>query len=247
MNQPTLHTGLAHLLEVSGVKSQYPDVVCFSAYNTGEHDVSGSGIEQLVTFRLLQPESPVLFFSFLAKEILLPKDEYGVLKLAGTEFMQLPASKEEIFKSASNLSSNPLKVSNEAWKFFTENACKALLLQRIKELNHGNKFAIGNKVLNPLRLNCSGLLSMPHLKEDYLPLLHKNFEALNHYRAIADVTEFLHWCMVCPDSKDVYLQNAFAFASQLNQLSHYSAQTDTSEILSLIDRLNDSFNKLQPE
>ncbi|MCZ2392978.1 MAG: hypothetical protein LC105_03860 [Chitinophagales bacterium] len=247
MNQPTLHTGLAHLLEASGVKSQYPEVVRFSAYNPGEQDVLGSGIIQLVKFRLLHPEIPVLFFSFLPKETLLPKDEFGVLQIARTEFIQLPCSKENILQAAANQCAKPLGVTEAAWKTFAEKACKALLLQRIKELNHGNKFAIGNMVLNPLRLNCSGLLCMPHLKEDYLPLLQKNFDALHNYAAVSDIAELLHWCMISTNSSDVYLQNAFAFASQLHQLSQYSAQTDAAEIISLIDRVNDSFKQLQPE
>lgn len=250
MNQPTLHNGLAHLLEASGVKSQYPDVVCFSAYNTGEQDVLGSGIEQLVRFRLLHPETLVLFFSFLPKETLLPKDEFGVLQLAGTAFILLPCSKEAILKAAANQCAKPLSVRDAAWISFSESACKSLLQRRMREIMHhlGKKeFQIGNRILNPLRLSCSGLLSYPHLKEDYCPLLEKGFDALNKYMQIPLVSEFLNWCMVCQETEDTYLQNAHLFAVQLNQLSQLNAQTDAAEIISLIDRVNDSFEKLKPE
>lgn len=250
MNQPTLHTGLAHLLEASGVKSQYPEVVRFSAYNPGEQDVLGSGLEQLVKFRLLHPETPVLFFSFLPKETLLPKDEFGILQLAGTAFIQLPCSKETILKAAANQCAKPLSVRDAAWISFSETACKSILQRRIREIMHhlGKKeFQIGNRILNPLRLSCSGLLSYPHLKEDYFSLLVKGFDALNKYMQIPLVSEFLNWCMVCQETEDVYLQNALSFAVQLNQLSQFNAQTDAAEIISLIDRVNESFKNLQPE
>ena len=245
MNQPTLHTGLAHLLEASGLKSQYPEVVYFSAYNLGAQDVLGSGLEQLVKFRLLHPETPVLFFSFLPLETLLPKDDFGVLQLAGTAFIQLPCSKETIIQAAAKHSANPLNVKDAVWKSFSENACKTLLQQRMSELMHGSKFAIGNKVLNPLRLNCSGLLSYPHLKDDYPPLLQNNFEALHHYMTLEEIAELLHWCMVCPNSTDVYLQNAFSFASKLQQLTEYTADNDTEEIISYIDSINNSFDQIK--
>lgn len=250
MNQPTLHTGLAHLLEASGVKSQYPDVVYFSAYNPGEQDVLGSGIIQLVKFRLLHPEIPVLFFSFLPKETLLPKDEFGVLQLAGTEFIQLPCSKENIHQAAANQCAKPLSVTDAAWKAFAEKACKALLQKRYKEIAHfsgKSEFQLGNRILNPLRANCSGWLSLPHLREDYSIIIHKGFDALNKYMQIPLVTEFLDWCIMCQETEDTYLQNALAFAVQLNQLSQFNEQTDAAEIISLIDRVNDSFKQLQPE
>lgn len=250
MNQPTLHTGLAHLLEVSGVKSQYPKVVCFSAYNPGAQDVLGSGIEQLVKFRLLHPETPVLFFSFLPLERLQPQDEFGVLQLTGTAFIQLPCSKESILQAAANQCAKTLSVRDAAWISFSESACKALLQKRHKEIAHfsgKSEFQLANRILNPLRLSCSGILSYPHLKEDYYPLLEKGFDALNKYMQIPLVSEFLNWCMVCQETEDTYLQNAHSFAVQLNQLSQLNAQIDAAEIISLIDRVNESFKNLQPE
>lgn len=250
MNQPTLHTGLAQLLEISGVKSQCPDVAFFSAFIPGEHDVLGSGISALVKFRLLYPETPVLFFSFLAKEHLLPKDEFGVLHLPRTEFIQLPCADTTIIQLAEKHGSNSLVVSSVEWLSFSEKACQALIQRLAKKISHqfGEKgMQLGNKALNPLRMNCCGLLSSPHLKEDYMPLLQKNFVVLNEFMAIPEIAELLNWCMISPDSKEEYLQCAYSFSTLLKQLSSYSAQTDAKEIISLIDRVNDSFEKLQPE
>ncbi len=246
MNQPTLHTGLVHLLEASGVKSRCPHVVIHSAYIPGEQDVLGAGISRLVKFRLLHPETPVLFLSFLPKEKLLTQDEFGVLKLPGTEFVLLPFVKETIFQLAEKHSINSLTISSEEWRSFSGKACKTLIQKRMLELTHGNKFPIGNKALNPLRFNCSGLLSFPNLKDDYLPLIQKDFDALQQFIAIPEIEELLQWCGVCTHSEDVYLQNAFAFATQVKQLSTFSSQTGAAEIISLIDRVNDSFKQLQP-
>jgi len=250
VNQPTLHTGLDKLLEASGVKSQCPDVAFFSAFIPGEHDVLGSGISALVNFRLLHPETPVLFFSFLPKEHLLPKDELGVLQVPGTEFIQSPCAKTSIIHLAKKHGSNSLIVSSAEWLSFSEKACKSLMQTSAKKISHqfGEKgMQIGNRALNPLRMNCCGLLSSPQLKEDYLPLLQKNFVALNKFMAIPEIAELLNWCRICPNSKDEYLQCAYTFSSQLKQLSRYSAQTDATEIISLIDRVNNSFKQLQPE
>ncbi len=246
MNQPTLNPGLAQLLEKSGVRTLHSDVIHFSAYIPGEPNVAGSGIDRLVRFRLGQPGTVVLFFSFLPIEHLRINDAFGVLKLARTEFIQLPCSKESILQAATKQSGEPTTLNVPAWQNFSESACTTLIKRRMRELMHGNKFPIGNKVLNPLRLNCSGLLSMPQLKEDYLPLLQRNFEALHQFTLIPEIAELLHWCKVCPGSSDFYLQNAFSFASLLTELSRYSNQTAAAEITSLIDRLNTSFENLQP-
>lgn len=110
---------------------------------------------------------------------------------------------------------------------------------------HGNKFPIGNKALNPLRLNCIGLLSFPNFKEYYMTLILNDFEALHQFNTIPEIVELLEWCGVCSNSDDEYLKNAFVFARQLRQLSTYSSHIDALKIISLIDGVNDSFKQLQ--
>lgn len=247
MNAPTLHNSLTHLLEASGIKSQYPNVVCFCAYLPGEQDVISSGISALVRFRLLHPDTPVLFFSFLSIKAMQPIDEFGVLHLNSTVFIQLPYSKETLMQSAEHCIAHPQSVNSAEWKAFSENACGVLLRKKILELMHGNKFPLGNIVLNPLRIICASLLSYSNLKEDYQPLLLEKFETLHRFLAIPDVSEFIHWCSLCSHSEDTYLKNALAFSFQLKTLTSCSSQTNVEEIISLIDRVNDSFKKLQSE
>ena len=244
MSPPTLHTGLAELLEASGIKSQYPDVMCFAAFIPSKQDVVGSGIKQVVKFRLLHPEASVLFFSLLPKGDIISIDEFRVLQLAGTEFIHLPCSKEAIIRAAVQKTDKSTGVNLSEWKLFADKACKALLKQRILELDHNKKIPVGNKVLNPLRWNCAVSLSRPNLKEDCLPLLQKNFEELHRFMAIPDIVELLHWCGICNDSDDMYLKYAYSFASKLQQLSTYTEHTDAEEIISLIDRVNESFKQL---
>ena len=244
MNQPGLPTGLTQLLDTSDVTSSYPDILFLAAFIPGMQDILTSGIEQLVKFRLLHPETRVLVFSFLPKSKFIVNDDSRVLQLAETEFILLPCSKEAIIRAAVQNSDKSAEVTFWEWKLFADKACKALLKQRIQELDHNKKIAVGNKVLNPLRWNCAVLLSYPNLKEDCLPLLQKNFEELHRFMAIPDIVELLHWCVICKDPDDIYLKYAYSFASQLQQLSTYTGHTDAEEIISLIDRVNESFKQL---
>lgn len=244
MTIPPLHTGLEKLLLLSGV-SQYPDVALLPAYIPGEPDTLSAGILQLVKFRLLKPAVPVLFFSFHAKEQLLSKDAFGVLALEGTEFIRLPCTREIILQAVAKYNSNQLIVSSAKWRLFSENACKKLLQQRMRELTHGNKLAVGNQAINPIRMACVAILSMPSLKPDYLPVLEKNFTALKNYIAIPEIAELLQWAAVCQASEDDFLKTTFSFVTQLKELANHNPQTDAEHLIFVIDQLNDSFSKLQ--
>ena len=245
MNQPGLPAGLAQLLDTSDVTSNYPDIVFLAAFIPGMQDILGSSTKQLVKFRLLEPLTPVLFFSFLSQDDLVSKDEFGVLQVFGTEFIQLPCSKETILHLVDNFRINPVSSDNFNWKVFAAKACKSLIKERILELTHNGKFAIGDMVLNPLRSNCVGLFSMPQFKESYLPLLQKNFDALHSYLALSEISELLQLCLVCSNSDDTFLYDAFKFANLLRRLSKYSTLIDSKEIISLIDSLNELLEKLQ--
>lgn len=238
MNQPTLNTGLAHLLEASRVKSQYPGVVCFGAYNTEEQDVLGSGLEQLVRFRLLHPETPVLFFSFLPLDSLLPNDKFGILKLNGFKFIQLPCSKETIYEAVNITCLNLLNKSDETWKIFSEKAAESLLKKQIQILMHANKLDIGNKILNPMRLCCVSMKSFPEIKEQYNKILDKNLKNLNSFIKIDEINEILRLSMIGRDSKNALLKKFYNFAYQLYQLSEYDTKTNPELFVLSIDSLN---------
>jgi hypothetical protein len=61
----------------------------------------------------------------------LPKDEFGVLQLAGTAFIQLPCSKETILKAAANQCAKPLSVRDAAWISFSEKRLQSIASKEI--------------------------------------------------------------------------------------------------------------------
>lgn len=250
MNQPTLHTGLAHLLEASGVKSQYPDAVCFSAYNTGEQDILSSGITQLVKFRLLYPETPVLFFSFLPKETLLPKDEFGVLQLAGMEFIQLPCSKETILQAAANQCAKPLSVIDAAWKAFSERACKSLLTEKIKIINHKQELAFVNKVGLGLRLSIDNVLNYPEQRCTTLINFNERYAAMLAYVQNPQITEIIELGNIVQESNDSFLNIVSKLVQDLKFISDTNNKENFTDLRATIFRIQDTVSVLekpQPE
>ena len=250
MNQPTLHTGLAHLLEASGLKSQYPEVVYFSAYNLGAQDVLGSGLEQLVKFRLLHPKTPVLFFSFLPIEHLLPKDEFGVLQLAGTALIQLPCSKETILQSAANQCAKPLSVRDAAWKAFSESACKSLLMDKIKIINHKQDLAFVNKVGLGLRLSIDNIIDYPEQRCRTLINFNERYAAMLAYIQNPQIAEIIELGNIVQDSNDSFLNIVSKLVQDFVWIADTSNKENFIDLRTTIYRIQDNVStleKLKPE
>lgn len=245
MNQPTLHTGLAHLLEASGVKSQYPKVVCFSAYNPGEQDVLGSGVEQLVKFRLLHTETPVLFFSFLPTEHLLPKDEFGVLQLAGTAFIQLPCSKETILQAAANQCAKPLSVRDAAWQAFSESACKSLLMDKIKIINHKQDLAFVNKVGLGLRLSIEQVINYPEQRSTTLVNFNKSYASMLAYVQNPQIAEIIELGNIVQDSNDSFLNIVSKLVQDFVWIADTSNKENFTNLRATIYRIQDNVSTLE--
>ncbi|MBK8808621.1 MAG: hypothetical protein IPO21_19110 [Bacteroidales bacterium] len=250
MNQPTLHTGLAHLLEASGVKSQYPDVVCFLAYHQGSQDVVGSNLKQLVKFRLLHPETPVLFFSFLPLETLLPKDDFGVLKLSGAEFIQLPCSNVTILQAAANQCAKPLSVRDAAWKAFSERACKSLLTEKIKIINHKQELAFVNKVGLGLRLSIEQVINYPEQRSTTLVNFNKSYASMLAYVQNPQITEIIELGNIVQDSNDSFLNIVSKLVQDFVWIADTSNKENFTDLRATIYRIQDSVSileKLKPE
>lgn len=248
MNPPTLHTGLAHLLEASEVRSQYPEVVFFSAYHSGEQDVLGSGLEQLVKFRLLHPQTPVLFFSFLPFKHLKPKDEFGVLQLAGTAFIQLPCSKENILEAAAKLSAMPFSNSDEAaWKAFSERACRNLLAQKIKIINHGQKLAFVNKVGLGLRLSIDNVLNYPEHRSTALINFNDRYSAMLAYVQHPQITEIIELGNIVQKTNDVFLNIVSKLVKDLTLISDPNNKENYTDLRDAIYSIQDAIDKLEKQ
>lgn len=250
MNAPTLHTGLAQLLEASGAKSQCPDVAFFSAFIPGEHDVLGAGILALVKFRLLHPETPVLFFSFLPKERLLPKDEFGVLQVPGTEFIQLPCTKGTILESAKNTIANPYNSESDAWKVFAEKACKALLKQEVSILKHGKELQFINKVGLGFRLSIENVIKYPDKRCITLINYNERYAAMLAYFQNPKIQEIIKLGSVAQWSSDSFLIRIYRLSNDFGFISDGNNKEKFSQLKEAILRIQDNISyieKLQPE
>lgn len=225
-------------------------MVFFSDYNTGEHDVLGSGIMQLVKFRLLHPETPVLFFSFLPKETLLTKDEFGVLQLAGTEFIQLPCHKETILQAAANQCAKPLSVTDASWKAFAERACKKLLEEKIRIIKHGNELQFVNLVGLGLRLSIDNVLNYPEQRCATLINFNERYASMLAYVQNSQIAEIIELSNIVQDSNDGFLNIVSKLVQDLKLISDTSNKENYTALREAIYRIQDTakaLEKLQPE
>ena len=73
--------------------SQQIDTFFISTYQSMQGLVN-SGLLDAVKFRLANPSTyPLILLSFFSKETLQKEDEFGILSLPGTEFVQLPCTR----------------------------------------------------------------------------------------------------------------------------------------------------------
>ena len=242
MNNHTLPTGLNLLHEKSGVKSQYSDMVFFSSYQSGKQDTIGSGISDLVRFRLRKPEAQVLFFSFYSKEILQKFDEFGVLQLKGTVFIQLPCSKDTILDSAQNCT-KPNK--NNLWSAFSEKACTTLLKQLVSSIRHGGHFEFVNQVSFGLRLAVESMDIENHQKKEVKKCFEERYAAMQEYFKIPQIKDLIELGSIVQKSGDSFLNltrnlsNDFKFISNDNEKEKYSELREAIfRIQNTIEELN---------
>jgi hypothetical protein len=250
VNQPTLHTGLEYLLEESRVKIQFPDVVYSAAYHPGVQDVRGRGLELLVKFRLLHPNTPVLFFSFLPLTQLLPKDEFDVLQLPGTEFIQLPCSKETIIQAASKQNAKPHGVHDTAWKTFSERACKSILKKRIGIIKHKQELAFINKVGLGLRLAIGNVMSYPEQRSETMIRFNERYDAMLAYVRNPQIQEILKFGSIVQQSDDAFLTLISTLVKEFLFISDYRNKEKFSELKQAIIKIQDVITileTLQPE
>lgn len=240
--QNGVHVGIERILVHYGLRELYPNVFFISCYNTAQPFV---GIINAVKFRLLNPSIPTLFFSFYSKDELHSKDKFGVLAMEGMEFIQLPCYKEELVQTAEKWEDESLDIDSTEWQEFSQKACKNLLKQRLTELKHGNKFDLGNRILNPLRIACVNVQASPQ-KSSNQSLLKAKLKALKEYKALPEIEELLDLARICEYNNDDFLQTAKDFANLFTELADWQINTHSiNKLISRIDRLNDTFKHIK--
>lgn len=201
------------------------------------------GLLDAVKFRLAHPTThPLILLSFFSKETLQNEDEFGILSLSGTEYVQLPSS-PDLIQAIINKYNTPLSIPREEWARFAVPALKKLIHETVRKLKHGNLDALGNAALNPLRAACC--LSFPNAR----PLITDNLDKLRQYLGVGAVAEFIGLSTLASDVNDAYLQNAWAVSKQLTDLANFTchSQADTQHLITRIDDIWETWSKLENE
>lgn len=218
------------------------DTFFISTYQVRQGSVN-SGLLDAVKFRLAHPTNhPLILLSFFSKETLQQVDEFGILSLSGTEYVQLPSS-PDLLKAFINKYNTPLSIPGEEWNRFAVPALKKLIHETVRKLKHGNQDALGNAALNPLRAACC--LSFPVAR----PLIKDNVEKLRQYLTVGVVAEFIGLSTLASAVNDAYLHNAWEVSKQLSDLANFTcySQADAQHLITRIDDIWETWSKLETE
>lgn len=216
MKLPKRHTNLEQLLHLSEVRQRYDSFYFFSAYYPNSNNPKTFGIELLSQFRLLHPDEPVLFLSFLPQSAL--EDEFCVLQLPCTSFMQLPCSQKTFLNTAQKLIEHKQSSDNKSWEVFAQKAGSVLLQKKITMIRHSGKLAFTNKVGLGLGLALQNILSYPEHK-DVQTAYDQQFDKLLSYIAQPEIQELITLSKVGESLENPYLKNVFQFCSTLKALA----------------------------
>lgn len=222
--------------------SRQNDSFFISTYQVRQGSVH-SGLLHAVKFRLAHPTThPLILLSFFSKESLQKDDEFGILSLSGTEYVQLPSS-PDLLQAIINKYNTPLSIPGEEWNRFAFPALKKLIHETVRKLKHGNHDALGNAALNPLRAAC--WLSFPNAR----PLITDNLEKLRQYLGVGAVAEFIWLSTLASAVNDAYLQNAWGVSKQLTDLANCTCNTEeeAKHLITRIDNIWETWSKLENE
>ncbi|MFN8353690.1 MAG: hypothetical protein U0Y10_04570 [Spirosomataceae bacterium] len=245
------HPALEQILEQSKVAEQYQHsslgTTFISSYLPQYPGGVHSGLIQAVTFRLAHPTGLIVILSFHAKEALMSHDTHGILSLYGTEFLRLPFSIKQLHDVLDAYqqkdSEAPLLIPEGAWQQFAEATCKALLTEKLRVLNHGNKLDFVNHTTGPLKSACIDALSLPFM----YPVVQEELQYLRSFVAQDEIAELLSLANVAHHSDDTLLQRAATFAAQLQRLVNDANQEtlDLKKLIFVIDNVNEALSQLQ--
>ncbi len=238
---PALELWLAKALAIDS-NSHLNDTIFISTFQSRQGSVN-SGLLNAVKFRLsYQTTHPLILLSFFSKETLQKEDEFDILSLTGTEYVQLPTS-PKLLQAIIYKYPTPLSIPGDEWNCFAVPALKKLINESVRKLKHGNKDALGNAALNPLRAACC--LSFPGA----LPLITDGLKSLGQYLAVGVVAEFIQLSTLAPAGIDTYLKNALAVSKQLTELASCTcvSQADAKQLIATIDEIWETWSKLETD
>lgn len=244
MNLPKMHSGLAQLIENSGVKSSYPKVALLASYYPRSNNVSGFGIEILTKFRLHNPHTPVLFFSFHSKDRFSAIDEFGVLGLPGTEFIHLPCAKETILQAVAKYNENSLQIDDAHWKPFSEAVCTALIKQILIQMKHNQRLDFVNSIGLGLRLAIENVQRYPDKRERTIPNFEESYAEMIHYFSNAEFEELFFLSSLVGHSHKKFLNLVNQLVKDICYLKDEKNKLEYAELRNSIIRIQESIKLL---
>ena len=239
--EESLYSGLEKLKLACG----FQNISYFPAFIPNSNDVFGSGILELVKFRLQNRESSVVFFSFHDKSAFKLADKFTALGLPGTEFIRLPISLEELTKKMVKFSSANTIPTDLQWNAFCEPACEYLLKISFSRLTHGREFDIANNVLVPLRASFIGLLSSPQLHNHFRTLCEKNLLLLREFLCLPLISQMIQLSSLCKSPTSSTLATFRVITQLLLEISDFNTNIETNIIITAIDELNKLIRQIE--
>lgn len=218
------------------------NAVCISDYIPTATPSIHTGLSEAVKFRLFNPSHLIFFASFFPKEMLLPFDTFGILTLAGTEFIRLPFCANQLLFSIKEKQTNGINLSQSDWETFALRAGKALLKEKLSVLKHGGKLDFVNDVTLTLRIEAQNCLK----DSSRISELEKLLADVKSYNKNKEISELIIMSEKCQGLADHYFQNVFEFTNRLIQLESLESrkQIDFKLLISDIDKINTISSKI---
>lgn len=223
-------------------KSLFVTVIVSDFLPQQSHDFH-TGILEAVKYRLIYPEHYIIFLSFHSKEYLLHHDPFGIISLNGTDFIRLPFLPEQLIKTIEKNNYFGSSIPKVEWIMFATNASKILLKDKISLLNHGNKLELLSLVTSPLGGSCRAMSDYPTV---YPPIINRQLQSVKQF-ITEELSDLIEMATVLKNMNDPYLQNVVEFANSLYNLKNFSftSQLNVTTLLSLINAVDDSFDKIK--
>lgn len=246
MGPVPLHPNLQELITAAGIDLCSTRTAFFSPFifPTPKIQVC-TALLPAVKFKLLNPGSSVTIFGFQGYKYVRYHDDFNLIRLEGSSYIQLPCAKEALLTAINKHEKTGFEITLDKWEYFSETACTYLIRQQLSKLKHSGYLDIGNKALYPLRL-AYGIAQQKSIHgNEYRYVLDNCWSVYEQYLNQPDVKELFQWSALCKNSKDAFLTATNLFFNKLIELSNLKTSINAKYIVNLIDEITELFFQIQ--